>query len=214
LLSISITQGMNERIVLLEGDSSSAQDIQSRLERVSYDVVATTTTVSDVIERANDLQPDIILMDIGMDGERDSIETVHEIKKRYNIPIIFITADADVATVQRAIAAEPDGFLIKPLDELELIAAVNVAVQKHKREQDALASEKRIRDLTDSLPEVIYETDANGAFTFVNAACAQMFSYEREEFQAGMTQLRIQGQLLAVFSRCSRAERIYANAAK
>ncbi|MGZ4882736.1 MAG: ATP-binding response regulator [Halobacteriota archaeon] len=175
------------RIILVEADPTSAQDIQSRLQRVSYDVVATTATVSDVIERANDLQPDIILMDIRMKGETDNIEAARQIKKRHNIPIIFIAADTDQATVRRAIAAEPDGFLIKPLDERELIAAIDVALHKHKREQDALASEKRIRELTDSLPEVIYETDATGAFTFANAACLHMFGYTNTELLAGMT---------------------------
>ena len=175
------------RIILVEADPTSAQDIQSRLQHVSYDVVATAATVSDVIERANDLQPDIILMDIKMEGDRDSIEAAREIKKRHNIPIIFIAADADVATVQKAIAAEPAGFLLNPLDERELIAAINVALHRHVKEQNALASEKRIRELTDALPEVVYETDATGVFTFANAGCLHMFGYTKEELQAGMT---------------------------
>jgi PAS domain S-box-containing protein len=175
------------RIILVEADPTSAQDIQSRLQHVSYDVVATTATVSDVIERANDLQPDIILMDIRMKGERDNIEAAREIKKRHNVPIIFIAPDTDIGTVRKAIAAEPDGFLIEPLDEHELFAAIEVAIHKHQKEQDALASERRIRELTDALPEVVYETDARGAFAFVNAMCLHMFGYTKEELQAGMT---------------------------
>ncbi|MGB9372339.1 MAG: hypothetical protein WCB79_10480 [Halobacteriota archaeon] len=62
------------RIILDEADPSSAQDIQSRLQRVSYDVVATTATVDDAIIRANDLNPDLILMDNRMNGEWDSID--------------------------------------------------------------------------------------------------------------------------------------------
>ncbi|MGZ4892039.1 MAG: PAS domain S-box protein [Halobacteriota archaeon] len=175
------------RIVLIEFDPNSAQDILSRLQRVSYDVVATTATVDEVITRANELNPDLILMDIRMKDERGSINAAREIKKRHNIPIVFIAPDADVATVREAIAAEPDGFLVKPLDERELIAAIEVAIHKHEREQNALASERRIRELTDALPEVVYETDAHGAFTFVNAACLRMFGYTKEELLAGMT---------------------------
>ena len=175
------------RIILVEADPTSAQDIQSRLQHVSYDVVATAATVSDVIERENDLQPDIILMDIKMEGDRNSIEAAREIKKRHNIPSIFIAADTDVATVQKAIAAEPAGFLLNPLDERELIAAIDVALHRHVKEQNALASEKRIRELTDALPEVVYETDATGVFTFANAGCLHMFGYTKEQLQAGMT---------------------------
>ena len=175
------------RIILVEADPTSAQDIQSRLQRVSYDVIATTATLGDVIERAHDLQPDIILMDIRMKGERDNIEVAREIKKRHNVPIIFIAPDTDVETVRKAIAAEPDGFLIEPLDERELFAAIEVAIHKHQKEQEALASERRIRELTDALPEVVYETDARGAFAFVNAMCLHTFGYTKEELQAGMT---------------------------
>ncbi|MGZ7194471.1 MAG: PAS domain S-box protein, partial [Halobacteriota archaeon] len=175
------------RIVLIEFDPNSAQDILSRLQRVSYDVVATTATVDEVITRANELNPDLILMDIRMKDERGSVNAAREIKKRHNIPIVFIAPDADVATVREAIAAEPDGFLVKPLDERELIAAIEVAIHKHEREQSALASERRIRELTDALPEVVYETDAHGAFTFVNAACLRMFGYTKGELLVGMT---------------------------
>ncbi|MGZ4916763.1 MAG: ATP-binding response regulator [Halobacteriota archaeon] len=175
------------RIVLVELDPNSAHDIQSRLQRVSYDIVATTATVDDVITRGNELKPDLILMDIRMKGDRSSIDAAREIKERHNIPIIFIAADTDVATVRKAIAAEPDGFLINPLDERELLAAIEVAISRHQKEQLVLASERRIRELTDALPEVVYETDADGAFTFVNAACGHMFGYSKEELLAGMT---------------------------
>ncbi|MGZ4941949.1 MAG: ATP-binding protein [Halobacteriota archaeon] len=175
------------RIILVELDPTSAKDIQSRLQRVSYDVVATAATVDDVITRANELKPDLILMDIRMKGDRSAIDAAREIKQRHNVPIIFIAPDADVATVREAIAAEPDGFLINPLDERELLAAIDVAISRHQKEQQVLASERRIRALTDALPEVVYETDADGAFTFVNAACGHMFGYAEEELLAGMT---------------------------
>ncbi|MGZ4908355.1 MAG: ATP-binding response regulator [Halobacteriota archaeon] len=175
------------RIILVELDPTSAKDIQSRLQRVSYDVVATAATVDDVITRANELKPDLILMDIRMKGDRSAIDAAREIKQRHNVPIIFIAPDADVATVREAIAAEPDGFLINPLDERELLAAIEVAISRHQKEQQVLASERRIRALTDALPEVVYETDADGAFTFVNAACGHMFGYAEEELLAGMT---------------------------
>ncbi|MGZ7112207.1 MAG: hypothetical protein ACXVIU_13005, partial [Halobacteriota archaeon] len=67
------------RIVLIEFDPNSAQDILSRLQRVSYDVVATTATVDEVITRANELNPDLILMDIRMKDERGSVNAAREI---------------------------------------------------------------------------------------------------------------------------------------
>jgi len=96
---------------------------------MSYDVTAVTATADDVIMHADDLRPDVILMDVRLKEETDGVEAAQEIKRLHDVPIIFVTADTDEATVRRAIAAEPDGFLIKPLDELERIAAIDVAIK-------------------------------------------------------------------------------------
>ncbi len=175
------------RIVLIADESDSAQDIQGQLQRMSYEVTAVTATTDDVITHVDDLRPDVILMDVRLKGDVDGVEAAQEIKRLHDVPIIFITADTDEATVLRAIAAEPDGFLIKPLDKLELIAAIDVAIKKHQKEQQARASERRIRELTDSLTQITFETDGNGAFTFVNAACFPMFGYTKEELETGIT---------------------------
>lgn len=95
-------------------DPNSAQDILSRLQRVSYDVVATMVTVDEVITRANQLKPDLILMDIRMNDERGSIVAAREIKRRHNIPIVFIAPDADVATIRQALRPNPTAFLSSP----------------------------------------------------------------------------------------------------
>ena len=175
------------RIVLIDEESDSAQDIQGQLQRMSYDVTAMTATADDVIMHADDLRPDVILMDVRLKGETDGVEAAQKIKRVRDIPIIFITADTDEATVRRAIAAEPDGFLIRPLDDLELIAAIDVAVKKHQKELRAQESERRIHELTDALPFVVYEADATGRITFVNATAFDMFGYTKEELEAGMT---------------------------
>ncbi len=175
------------RIILVVDDPNSAQDIQNRLQQMSYDVVALTATADEVITRTDELRPDIILMDVRLKGETDGIEVAEQIKSLHDIPIIFLTANADEATVRRAIAAEPDGFLIEPLDELELIAAIDVALHKQKKEQDALASERRIRELTNALPVVVYEADATGRMTFVNTTAFHLFGYTKEEVEAGMS---------------------------
>ena len=106
------------RIILVADDPNSAQDIQNRLQRMNYDVVA-TVAAHQVIARTDELHPDIILMDVSLQGEADWIEAAHQIKSLHDIPIIFITTNADEATVQSAIAADLDGFFIKPLDAPE-----------------------------------------------------------------------------------------------
>jgi len=175
------------RIILLVDDPNSVQDIQNQLQQVSYYDVVTTATADEVIARADKLRPDVILMDVRLKGDADGIKVAQQIKRLHDIPIIFIAADTDQATVQRAIAAEPDGFLIMPLDGLELIAAVDTATRKYQKELRAQESESRIRELTDALPVVVYESDATGRITFVNATAFDLFGYTKEELEAGMS---------------------------
>jgi PAS domain S-box-containing protein len=151
---------------------------------MSYDVL--TVSIHEVTERADELHPDIILLDVRLNGEKGGIEVAQQIKSRYDIPIIFI-ANADEATVRRAIAAEPDSILIKPLDALELRAAIEIAMRRHGIKANAHESDRRIREITESLSEVIFETDMAGNITFVNRAGLNEFGYTREHVEAGIT---------------------------
>jgi PAS domain S-box-containing protein len=152
---------------------------------MSYDVL--TMSIDEVTERADELQPDIILMDVRLDGEKDGIEVAQQINSRYDIPIIFITANADEATVRRAITAEPDGILIKPLNALELTATIEMAMHRHGAGARARESDRRIREIAESLSEVIFETDMAGNITFVNRAGLKEFGYKREQVEVGIT---------------------------
>jgi len=173
------------RILLAVDDPDSAQDVQNRLQPMSYDVL--TASADEVTKRVDELRPDIILMDVRLKRETDWIEVAQQIKSRHNIPIIFITPNADEATVRRAITAEPDGFLIKPLDALELRAAIEIALRGHGMNAKAHETARRIRELTESLSEVIFETDMVGNLTFVNRAGLQEFGYTKEQVEGGMT---------------------------
>ena len=91
------------RIILVVDDPNSALDIQNRLQRMSYDVIALRSTADEVITREDELRPDVILMDVKLKGETDGIEVAQQIKSLHDIPIIFTTANVDEATVRGAI---------------------------------------------------------------------------------------------------------------
>ena len=91
------------RIILVVDDPNSALDIQNRLQRMSYDVIALRSTADEVITREDELRPDVILMGVKLKGETDGIEVAQQIKSLHDIPIIFTTANVDEATVRGAI---------------------------------------------------------------------------------------------------------------
>ena len=175
------------RILLLTDDPNSAQDTQNRLQQMGYDVVAKTATADEVIPRTDVLRPAIVLMDGSLEGTTNWIEAAHQIKHLDDIPIIFVTANADEPTVRRAIAADLDGFLIKPLDALELRAAIEMTLYRHSADAKTHESDRHLRELIESLSEVIFETDLGGNITFVNRAGLNEFGYTHEQVKAGMT---------------------------
>ena len=175
------------RLILAEDEFIIATDIQSRLRGTGYDVVGIAATGEDAIAQAGELRPDVVLMDIVLKGEMDGIDAAQQITERFDIPVIFLSAHTDAGTVKRAAATASYGFLVKPFDELELRAAIEMAIYKHKMEAKARESERRIRELTESLSEVIFETDMAGTITFINRAGLNEFGYTTEQVEGGMT---------------------------
>ena len=175
------------RLILVEDESVIAADIQSRLRGAGYDIVGVVATGEDAIAQAGELRPDAVLMDIVLKGEMDGIDAAKQITGRFDIPIIFLTVHTDAATLKRAAATASYGFLVKPFDELELGAAIEMAIHRHVTEAKARESDRRIGELTESLSEVIFETDMAGNITFINQAGLKEFGYTKEQVEGGMT---------------------------
>jgi PAS domain S-box-containing protein len=174
-------------LVLVENEFVAAEDISSRLRAAGFDIVGTPATGKDAIAQARKLHPDVVLIDPELKGKMDGIEAAHQIKERFDIPVIFLTAEADAATARRATEIASSGFLVKPFDDLELSAAIEMAIYAHKMEIMARESDRCIRGLTESLSEVIFETDMVGNITFVNHAGLKEFGYTKEQVEGGMT---------------------------
>ncbi|MBC7096130.1 MAG: response regulator, partial [Methanobacteriales archaeon] len=107
-------------VMIVEDENIVAMDIKQRLEMLGYKVTATVATGEEAIELAEKTRPDVILMDIVLKGEVDGIEAAEEIRRRFKIPIIYITAYSDKKTLERAKVTEPFGYIIKPFEDKEL----------------------------------------------------------------------------------------------
>ena len=119
-------------ILVVEDVRFVARDIQEFLEDLGYRVPGLAATGEEAIRAAEELAPDLILMDIGLKGEMDGIEAARRIRDRLNIPIIYLTGQGDEATVERAKRTDPFAYLRKPLNEKELPAAIEIALAKHE----------------------------------------------------------------------------------
>src|SRR5262249_8944936 len=117
------------KILVVEQKGLIAHDIASRVEAMGHTVVATCRTGEEAIEKA--AEAEIVLMDIRLDGQTDGIAAASEIRDRYHAPVIFVTGQADPATLERAKAADPFGYLVRPLSDATLQTSIEVAINKH-----------------------------------------------------------------------------------
>lgn len=136
-------------ILVVEDESIVARDIQQSLKKLGYEVLDICGTGEDAMAKAEQLKPDLILMDIMLKGAIGGIEAADYIRSKFNIPIIFLTAYADSSTVAKAKVTEPHGYIIKPFKEIDLQTNIEIALYKHEKSNQA----KKERDFLYSLVE-------------------------------------------------------------
>ena len=123
------------KILVVEDESIIAIGLEEHLTAMGYEVVGIASTGEEAIEKARELHPDLILMDIVIQGEKDGIDAAEEIKSEIDVPIIFLTAYADEELIKRAKRIEPFGYIVKPYEERELRAAIEIALYKKEMER-------------------------------------------------------------------------------
>ena len=119
------------QILIVEDEAVVAMDIQSRLEELGYTVIGSIRSGDAAIQTACALRPDLILMDINLQGEMDGISAAARIQEQNLTPIVYITAHGDEDTLRRAMITEPLGFIVKPIDHQKLRITIEVALNKH-----------------------------------------------------------------------------------
>lgn len=130
-------------ILIVEDEQIVSMDIKNSLEILGYGIAGQANHGEDAVKKAGELHPDLILMDIGLKGQMDGIEAATQIRVRFDLPVIFLTAYADQSTLERARNAEPYGYILKPFENHQLIIAIELAVYKHGMEKKLRESEER-----------------------------------------------------------------------
>jgi two-component system, response regulator PdtaR len=132
------------RILVVEDVANVATVLKARLESYNYHVYDVASSGLQAITSALEFRPDLILMDILLEGDMNGIEAAEQIIKRLDVPIIYLSCVNDQAILDRAIHTNPYGFILKPYDNTELHFAIENALIKHRASQER---EKRISEL-------------------------------------------------------------------
>jgi CheY-like chemotaxis protein len=137
--------------MIVEDQWVTADDLKRTLERLGYTISSVVGYGENAVEKAESDMPDLILMDIVLKGEMDGIEAANQIHSRLNIPVIYLTAFDSRSALERAKITEPFGYMIKPFQERELHSTIEMALYKHRVEDE---KERLIKDLQTALSKV------------------------------------------------------------
>jgi signal transduction histidine kinase/DNA-binding NarL/FixJ family response regulator len=131
----------NKQILIVENEHITAMDVKKSLARFGYGVSGIASSGKESIKKAEENRPDIVLMDIGLEGEMDGIEAASVIRTRFDIPVVYLTAYADESTIDRAKTTEPFGFILKPINDNDLYSTIERVYYKHTMEKKLKESE-------------------------------------------------------------------------
>ncbi len=188
------------RILIVEDEAIVALDLRMRLTRLGYSVIDSVGLAEVAIEIAEQQRPDLTLMDIRLRGEMDGIEAADVIRTKMGLPVVYLTAHADDATVDRARVTEPFGYILKPFDERELRTVIEMALYKHGAERKLRESERRFATTLASIGEGVIATDSAGCVTFMNSVAKKLTGWSAAEAQGTA--------LTTVFNICNESTRL------
>ncbi len=173
------------KIMIVEDNVIIGKQIEIAVEKMGYRVTSRVSSGEDAVEKILEILPDVVLMDIRIQGEIDGVSAAQRIGLEFKIPVVFLTSYDNEELIQRAKLTEPFGYLLKPFKEGELRAAIEIAVYKSKVETERAKLREVLREkdekykhLVNSLPCGIIESDAAGRIMFLNSVFCKMFGVD------------------------------------
>ena len=170
------------RLLVVEDEMITARDLQDHLEELGYDVPDVASSGGEALDLAASLRPDLVLMDINLGGaSRDGVEIARELRERFGLPVIYLTAYADQATLSRASQTAPLGYLTKPFERREIHATIQMALVKRQLDEQLRQSESWYSTSLSSIGDGVIATDAAGTVKFVNPVAAALVGWSHAE---------------------------------
>ena len=166
--------GRSLRIAVCEDERIVALDIRNFLLRNGYEVCGLYVAAEDLLASVEQDLPDLVLMDIHLQGAMDGVEAASILFERWAVPVILLTAYTDGPTIERAKLTHPYAYILKPYDERELRTAIAIGLYRSSMEKRLRSSEERYRALFDEALAAIFLIDSSGALVQGNKAYCQL----------------------------------------
>jgi PAS domain S-box-containing protein len=171
----------SKRVLVVEDEALAAHLIKSILHQHNYEVLAHVSSGEEAIRKAAELQPDIILMDIHLKGGMDGVETAEVILSQQDVPIIYLTGNADITTVDRAKITHPYAYLLKPFKPIELLTAIEISFFKHQSEKELRENRLLLETTLKGISDAVIAINSEGSVIFTNPVAEQLTGWPKEE---------------------------------
>lgn len=169
------------RILVVEDEKVVAADITQCMRKLGYTVVGTAAGGVEALRKAVASEPDLVLMDIKLRGSVDGVDAAEQLHRSLGIPVVYLTAYADVEILERAKKTAPSGYVLKPFDDRTLRSAVEIALHRHRMERRLVEGERRLSAAIRSIDEAVIITQGSGLVTLINGAAESLTGWRKEE---------------------------------
>ena len=166
----------SKTILIVEDEKIIAEDIKNTLIKFNYKIPDIIASGEKAIQKAEEIRPDLVLMDIMIEGNMNGIEAARRIYRDFEIPIVFLTAYADENILEQAAESSPFGYLIKPFEDRELRATIEMAFYKSAMEKRLRRNRNFLLKVIDTVPNNIFVKDKDGKYLMVNNSIAELFN--------------------------------------
>ena len=185
-----VRKNMDEsaQILIVENDRTVALEMRRMLKLMGYDVPEILSSGEDAVKQAEELRPDLVLMDTVLGGEMDGVEAAGQIHANFDIPVVYVTADISKTRIDEITRTQPFGCVFKPFRDVKLQAAVEIALCRHAEKKRLREGEERYRAIIEGIEDGYYEVDLAGRFTFFNQAVCDLAGVPADEL-TGMSDL-------------------------
>lgn len=172
------------KILIVEDERIVAMDLAETLRELGYAVVGMAARGEDAIQRAAELSPALILMDVRLAGKLDGVQAADAIRSKQDIPVIYLTAHSDNETLKRAASTSASGYLVKPFKSPELRCAIEIALHKHATDARLRENEQWLSTTLRSIAEAVIATDASGNVRLFNPVAEALTEWPHTEATA------------------------------
>lgn len=176
-----MTTASKPKIVVVEDEGLIAADLETRLKAAGYAVSGTADSGSAALRLIRKTSPDLVLMDIHLEGKMDGIEVADQVHQQLDIPVVYLTAYEDRETLARASQTQAYGYIKKPIAGSSLRGSIEMAIAKHRHERELRAQRDWLAASFAAVPHAVLVTDSSGRISYLNSLAEELTGWSSEQ---------------------------------